>query len=128
MIHQGHAVVESQGVLIAECGPGEFLGEAGGWGSAGVMEPILFGGAQRSSKSMASLREISPKLVHCLGWCHIMTRCFFLGYRSISLKWTDLGNKKLWTRWTTRIFWNSLDRLRFREHVQKSRRFLVVMF
>lgn len=27
MIHQGHAVVESQGVLIAECGPGEFLGE-----------------------------------------------------------------------------------------------------
>lgn len=29
MIHQGHAVVESQGVLIAECGPGEFLGEAG---------------------------------------------------------------------------------------------------
>ena len=28
MIHQGTATVESQGVLIAECGPGEFLGEA----------------------------------------------------------------------------------------------------
>ena len=28
MIHQGTALVESQGVLIAECGPGEFLGEA----------------------------------------------------------------------------------------------------
>lgn len=27
MIHQGTALVESQGVLIAECGPGEFLGE-----------------------------------------------------------------------------------------------------
>ncbi|CAK9099556.1 unnamed protein product [Durusdinium trenchii] len=27
MLHQGTAVVESQGVLIAECGPGEFLGE-----------------------------------------------------------------------------------------------------
>ncbi|CAE7790212.1 unnamed protein product [Symbiodinium sp. CCMP2592] len=27
MIHQGTATVESQGVLIAECGPGEFLGE-----------------------------------------------------------------------------------------------------
>ena len=28
MIHQGTAMVESQGVFIAECGPGEFLGEA----------------------------------------------------------------------------------------------------
>lgn len=27
MIHQGTAVVESQGVVLAECGPGEFLGE-----------------------------------------------------------------------------------------------------
>lgn len=42
MIHQGHAVVESQGVLIAECGPGEFLGEAGS-GSSGVMETHLGG-------------------------------------------------------------------------------------
>ena len=31
MIHQGTATVESQGVLIAECGPGEFLGEARAW-------------------------------------------------------------------------------------------------
>lgn len=77
MIHQGHAVVESQGVLIAECGPGEFLGEAGS-GSSGVMETHL-GGDRRSSKSMASLMDLMTLV--------------FLGYRSISLKWTDLGNK-----------------------------------
>ena len=36
MIHQGNAIVESQGVYIAECGPGEFLGEAKAfWGGTG---------------------------------------------------------------------------------------------
>ena len=112
MIHQGHAVVESQGVLIAECGPGEFLGEAGS-GSSGVMETHL-GGDQRSSKSMASLMDLMTLV--------------FLGYRSISLKWTDLGNKNYgqdgrhaffgihWIDWDLCIT------------VQESRRFLVVMF
>ncbi|CAJ1376225.1 unnamed protein product, partial [Effrenium voratum] len=36
MIHQGNAIVESQGVYIAECGPGEFLGEVAILGLAKV--------------------------------------------------------------------------------------------
>ena len=47
--------MESQGVLIAECGPGEFLGEAGGWGSSGVMEPIFLGGIKEAANRNGKL-------------------------------------------------------------------------
>ena len=85
--------MESQGVLIAECGPGEFLGEAGGWGSSGVMEPIFFGGSKKQQIGMASWREKNENNNAVFGLVSYNDPLFFLGYQSISLRWTDLGNK-----------------------------------
>lgn len=81
MIHQGHAVVESQGVLIAECGPGEFLGEAGGWGSAEGKETHFFlgGGIKEAANRNGKLEGNFPENNALFGVVSYNDPLFFSG-------------------------------------------------